>query len=134
MNERIKTELDILGKYFKKIEYIEEGQWVLIEEYLLPENMGWNQKEINACFQIPVAFPGAPPYGFYVPSGLLINENPPKTNYQDPSQNKPPFSADNWAFFSWVQELGWKPTDNPRTGSNILGFVRTFRNRFLEGI
>ncbi len=115
----------------EKVTYAEEGRWILIENYQLPHDLPWNRKKTNVCFQIPVAYPGTPPYGFYVPSGILYENNVPKS-YQEPAKNKPPFPPEKWGFFSWTQE-GWKATDDSQTGSNILSFVVTFKNRFLEG-
>ncbi len=131
MNDRIEKELALLKAFYPKVKYHSDGHWVLIEDYPIPSGSPWNHEKTNVCFQIPVAYPGAPPYGFYVPSGMLYHGETP-LNYREPANNKPPFSG-TWGVFSWAQGSGWHPTDNPDTGSNLLGFVRTFRNRFLEG-
>lgn len=132
MNARLEKELEILRSFYPKAVYVDDGQWVLIEDYPIPSDLPWNRQNTNACFQIPTAYPGTPPYGFYVPSGILYNGKAPNS-YQEPSKNRPPFPPDVWGFFSWRQESGWKATDDPHTGSNLLGFVRTFKARFLEG-
>lgn len=131
MNNRIEKELALLGFFYPKVTYIKDGQWVLIEDYPIPPGLPWNREKTNVCFQIPTAYPGAPPYGFYVPFGILCNGESP-LNYREPADNKPPFPG-VWGVFSWTQESGWHATDDPHTGSNLLNFVRTFGNRFLEG-
>ena len=131
MNNRIEEELTLLRTFYTKVTYIKDGQWVFIEDYPIPAGLPWNRQKTNVCFQIPTAYPGTPPYGFYVPSGILCDDKSPN-NYQDPANNKPPFPGE-WGFFSWTQESGWYATDDPRSGSNLLSFVRTFRDRFIEG-
>lgn len=133
MNSRIDKELVLLRAVYKKLTYIKDGQWILIEDYLIPTGLPWNRQKTNVCFQIPTAYPGTPPYGFYVPSGILYDGKPPN-NYQEPANNKPPFPSEIWGFFSWRQESGWRATDDPRTGSNLLSFIRTFIDRFREGM
>lgn len=130
MNNRIKEELDLLEKHFSKISYVEDGQWVLIEDYPVPGNLSWNRATTNICFQIPVEYPGKSPYGFYVPTGILCRGEAPGS-YKDVADNQPPFQG-QWGFFSWQTEE-WRPAANSIAGSNLLNYVRTFRNRFLEG-
>jgi len=132
LNARIEKELEVLRSFYPKAAYVDNGQWVLIEDYTIPSNLAWNRQNTKICFQVPTAYPGTPPYGFYVPSGILYNSKTPKS-YQEPAKNKPPFPPDVWGFFSWTQESGWKATDDPYTGSNLLGFVATFNDRFREG-
>jgi len=130
MNDRIKEEFELLGRHFK-VEYIEAGQWVKIKDYPIPSDLHWNRQTTDVCFQIPVGYPGTPPYGFYVLVGIQYDGSPPN-NYQEPAQNSPPFPG-VWRIFSWQQDSSWLPKADLRTGSNLLNFVRTFKDRFLEG-
>jgi hypothetical protein len=132
LDHRIEKELEILRSFYPKVTCVENGQWVLIEDYPIPPGLLWNREKTSVCFQIPVAYPGAPPYGFYVPSGILYEGRRPG-NYQEPSNNKPPVPPDIWGLFSWTQESEWKASDDPHRGSNLLDFVTTFKDRFLEG-
>lgn len=132
MNSRIEKELEILSSFYPKVTFIENGQWVLIEDYPIPLGLSWNRQQTNICFQIPLAYPGTPPYGFYVPVGILYEGSPPKNGYRESPDNKPPFPG-TWGFFSWQHDTGWRATSDPQTGSNLLNFVRTFKDRFLEG-
>lgn len=132
MNDRISKELDLLRKFFPKLEYVEDGQWVLIKDFTIPHNVQWNCQSINTCFQIPLGYPGTPPDGFYVPSGTNYKGDCPG-NYKEPAANSPPF-LDNWGFLSWHKEAGWKATSDLQSGSNLLNFVRTFTDRFAQGV
>ncbi|MGD0072452.1 MAG: E2/UBC family protein [Candidatus Bathyarchaeia archaeon] len=132
MNDRIKDELELLRRSYPTLEYVEAGQWVRIKNYEIPSGLGWNRQTTDVCFQIPAAYPGTPPYGFYVPAGILINATRPES-YQEPAQNKPPFEG-SWALFSWqVDSPVWLPKADFRAGSNLLNFVRTFKERFSGG-
>lgn len=130
MNDRIEEELALLKKSFPRVDYVEDGQWVLIEDYPIPGDLPWNRTETDVCFQIPIEYPGKPPYGFYVPSGILCSGEVPGS-YKDVADNRPPFPG-QWGFFSWQAEE-WCPVANLISGSNLLNYARMFRNRFLEG-
>lgn len=130
MNERIKEELNLLSRNYS-VEYNDSGQWVKISNYTIPEGNGWNRQTTDVCFQIPPGYPGTPPYGFYVSGGILCDGNTPNS-YQEPAQNSPAFQG-TWGFFSWQQDSSWLPKANLQAGSNLLNFVRTFRDRFAEG-
>lgn len=132
MNDRIEKELVLLRSFYSKLTYVDSGQWVLIEDYSIPSELSWNRQQTNVCFQIPPAYPGTPPYGFYVPIGILFGGNLPQNAYKESIDNKPPFEG-SWGFFSWQHHTGWYATSDLQTGSNLLNFVRTFRDRFLQG-
>lgn len=130
MEERIKKELELLRKRYPDLEYTEEGKWVRIPAYPLPE--GWNRSSTDVAFQIPVGYPGTPPYGIYTPAGILFRGHSPH-DYREPAPNKPPFSG-SWGIFSWRPDEGqWRATADPATGSNLLNWVIGFRNRFQAG-
>jgi len=133
VNDRIEKELTILRTFYPKVTYIKEGQWILIEDYSIPPGLLWNREKTNVCFQILVGYPGTPPYGFFVPSGILYDGKSPK-NYQESPNNKPPFPSEAWGFFSWAHDSDWKATDNPHSGSNLLSFARSFKDRFSQGV
>lgn len=130
MRERIEQELILLRKYFPHLEYKEDGQWVRIPAYPLPE--GWNRSETDTVFQIPTGYPGTRPYGIYTPSGLTY-QNARPDSYTDPAPTQPPF-AGTWAIFSWEPQDGqWRATADLLTGSNLLNWVLGFAVRFREG-
>ncbi len=128
MKERVDQELELLGKDYPSLEYREEGRWVRIPKYPLPTGV-WNLEETEVSFQIPEGYPGQPPYGFYVPDGLLVKATDRPPNNYGPAQT--PFPG-TWGKFSWAPE-NWRPSADVASGSNLLNFVRSFMERFLEG-
>lgn len=130
MRERIEQELALLRGRWPDLEYRPEGHWVRIPAYRLPP--GWNRTTTDVAFQIPVGYPGAPPYGFYTPAGLAWNGGG-LLNYVDPAPTQPPFGG-TWGVFSWQPaENEWRPTADPAAGSNLLNWVVGFGVRFREG-
>jgi hypothetical protein len=130
MQARIQQELPLLRQRWPAIEYIEAGHWLRIPAYPLPPN--WNRKESDVAFQVRVGYPGAPPYGIYVPVGILYNGLKP-ANYVEPASHPLPFEG-KWGVFSWLPNDGsWFPTADPRTGSNLVNWVIGFAQRFREG-
>ena len=130
MEERIEKELALFRQRYADLEYKEEGRWVRIPSYPLPE--GWNQSSTEVVFQIPIGFPGTPPYGIYAPAGLLFKGDRPN-NYTEPAPTGPPFPG-TWGIFSWTPDDGqWRPTADVVSGSNLLNWVMGFADRFREG-
>jgi hypothetical protein len=127
---RINDEITLLRSAFPDAEL--EGQWVLIKNYPVPPEPRWSQPIISVCFQVLIGYPGTPPYGFYVPKGLKCNDTSP-LRYTEVINTKPPFAGE-WGFFSWQHDNSWFATDKVETGSNLLNFARSFRDRFLEGV
>ncbi len=83
--------------------------------------------------QVPIGYPGSPPYGIYVPAGLTCDGRPPTNNYTFPANQQPPFPG-QWGIFSWQAVEGeWIPTADTRKGPNLLSFVLSFGDRFREG-
>lgn len=129
MEERIQQELALLRSRYPTLEYKDEGRWVRIPSYPLPA--GWNRSATDVAFQIPVGYPGTPPYGFYTPAGLLFGGEKP-SNYQEPAPTQPPFGG-TWGIFSWSPEGPWRATADLVSGSNLLNWVQGFADRFREG-
>jgi hypothetical protein len=130
MEERIIKELELLRTKYPDLQYKEDGCWILIPAYSLPE--GWNRPVTDIAFQIPVGYPGTPPYAFHTPVGLRFNGNKPN-KYQEPAQNVPPFTS-AWGTFSWTPDNGqWRATVDLAIGSNLLNCVIGFADRFKEG-
>lgn len=129
MEGRIDQELALLRQRFPEAEYNAEGRWIRIPAYSLPA--GWNRTSTQVAFQIPVGYPGTPPYGIYAPAGLTFQEAQPD-NYVVAS-NIPPFLG-TWWVFSWATEDGkWHAGVEPLKGSNLLNWVLGFGQRFREG-
>ena len=130
MQERIEAELALVRQRFPEVECLDEGCWFRVPSYPLPE--GWNRSETDVAFQIAPGYPGQPPYGFYVPSGILFQGDKPNS-YTEPASAQPPFEG-AWGFFSWAPVDGqWKPAVEVRQGSNLLNWVTGFGERFRDG-
>ncbi len=131
MGNRIDEEITLLRKYYPNLEHDENRRWVIIHDYPLPEDIPWNKKAIDVCFFIPNGYPGANPYGIYVPADLRYGDQPPN-NYKPSPENKPPFSG-NWGLISWTPVDKWNPSAEIQKGSNLLNYVLSFNDRFKEG-
>lgn len=130
INPRWQEELDLLRSKFPDLEFIEAGSWVRFGQLTRPE--GWQPAESYVAFQIPAAYPGTHPYGFYVPAGATCQGKAPGS-YSDSGDPRPPF-AGNWGKFSWQPEpTDWKPGGSALSGSNLLTWVRGIITRFEEG-
>lgn len=119
-----------LRRYYPVLDYHADGAWVRIPEYQLPG--GWIGTTTAVAFQIPLAVV-APPYGFYVPAGIQCGGKTPQNNYREPSEKQPPFGG-SWGMFSWQPvENQWVVAGNA-LGANLLSWVRSFAQRFGEGV
>lgn len=128
--DRITAELDLLRRVFPNVEF-KEG-WVRIPGIALPS--GWNRTETDVAFVISDAFPGAPPTGMFVQTGLRFKGNMPQS-YTEPAGTQPPFPG-AWGSFSWTiaEANDWRPGVSVEKGVNLLHWVRGFSQRFAEGI
>ena len=130
MQERIKAELALIQQALPDVDYRDEDRWVRVPSYPLPK--GWNRTATDVAFQVGEGYPGTPPYGFYVPSGIQFHGVNPD-DYTEPAANQPPFGG-TWGFFSWAPVDGlWQSTADAHRGSNLLHWVRGFADRFKEG-
>ena len=130
MEERIEAELALIRSRYPEAEYQREGHWLRIPSFGMPS--GWNRSATDVAFQIPKCYPGTPPYGIYVPSGLLFQGLRPD-NFTDPAPTQPPFPS-LWAIFSWAPSDGeWRATADIANGSNLINWTAGFGVRFREG-
>ena len=129
MDQRLLEELALIREWFPTVEFREAGRWFLVSAYPLPS--GWSRESTDVAFQANELHPAAPPYGFYVPTGLLYHGEVPE-NYTEPAKHSPPYEG-SWGVFSWASETEWLPRAPADKGSNLLDWVRSFRARFEEG-
>lgn len=129
MRERIEQELALLRQHYAEVDFVPEGMWIRISP--VRTGPGWGMDPVSVAFQVPTGFPGAPPYGFYVPVGLTHNGNPPQS-YNNQPPTRPPFEGE-WGMFSWAHDAGWRATSDIVTGSNLFNWSLSFRDRFREG-
>jgi hypothetical protein len=129
VEERVKIEIGMLRIRYPDLKISQDERWICVPSY--PLSTGWNPSLTDVAFQIPVGYPGTPPYGIYVPVGLLFQEKHPN-NYTEPAPSQPPFTG-KWGIFSW-QPGQWLPKADPVSGSNLLNWVMGFADRFREGV
>lgn len=129
MLQRLLEELALIRNQFADVEFREAERWFLVRAYPLPP--GWNRATTDVAFQANELHPVAPPYGFYVPAGLLYRGEAPK-DYSEPAQSAPPYEG-SWGLFSWTPDSEWLPRSPAEKGSNLLDWVRSFGARFDEG-
>lgn len=129
MTSRIEEELTLLRTRLPELLFVKDGNWVRLPKIPLPS--GWSSTPIDIVFQFPPAgYPETAFYGFYVPSGLRINDAVPQ-NFTDPAQAQPPFPDSTWAFFSGNPEP-WQPKAEIHAGSNVVTWTNSILNRFHE--
>jgi hypothetical protein len=132
MTERLKKELQLLRRYYPQTEWLDHGAggWGRIPDFPLPSGV-WNRDTTTVCFEVSPGYPGAAPYGFYVEAGLQIKTSGTRpNNYEEPVSI--PFPG-SWGKFSWAHDGTWRPTSDLLSGSNLLNFVETFKDRLREG-
>ena len=129
MIARVRDEIELLRARFPKLVFLEEGFWVRLPDISLPK--GWSSSPIDVVFQFPPAgYAENPFYGFYVPSGLRINDTTPQ-NFTDPAPAQPPFDDTKWAFFSGSPDP-WDPRPEVHAGSNVMTWTQSILDRFRE--
>jgi hypothetical protein len=131
VSDRIIAELSMVRQVYPGVDSAGDGSWLKLSAYALPP--GWNRSETEIAIQVPPAYPGVPPYGIYVPAGILFNGIRPQ-NYTEPASNQPPFGG-AWGLFSWqVVDGEWRPAAEAKDGTNLLTWIRGFAERFKEGV
>ncbi len=109
---------------------MEEGWWFRIPEFELEPAGHWTPPRADVVFQAPDGYPATPPYGIYVPAGLMFDGHPP--NNCTAASKPVPFQG-TWFVMSWTPEA-WRPTADVMSGPNLLSFVWSIRDRFREGV
>ena len=129
-DERLGLDIDLLRDHFPDLEYCHP--WVRLPARLMPK--GWEPHIADVALLIPEGYPGALPYGIYVPVGMRFNGQLPN-NYTEPAATQPPFDGE-WGVFSWTVESQeeWQVTTDVRKGANLLRWAQGFSVRFQEGI
>ncbi|MDO8655518.1 MAG: hypothetical protein Q7R48_03895 [bacterium] len=131
MIARIQEEIELLRARFPNLVFKEEGYWVRLPEIEI--SAPWAPNLIEIAFQFPPAgYPQNPFYGFFVPSGLLLNGATPQ-NFTDPAASPPPFDDVAWAFFSGNPDP-WDPRPAVHAGSNVVTWVQSIFDRFREHV
>ncbi len=129
MTERLQRDLALVSGRYPKMQFREEGLWILLPEYLVPG--GWKQSAYDVCFQVRPGYPDISPYGINVTPPPERSDGTALGSYVLHPDPKPPFAGE-WGRFSWEIE-GWRSTPDLISGSNLLNYVESIRKRFEEG-
>lgn len=129
-DSHLDIELDLVRRYYPIAEWHPQssGGWIRIPKYQLPAAI-WNADACDISFEVRPAYPGEAPYGFYVGEGLRVGGQKP-ANYEEPATT--PFPG-TWGKFSWSYDAAWTPRADVVSGSNLTTFIRSFRDRLMQG-
>ena len=126
MIDRVQAEIELVRSRYQTLEFREEDFWARIPDYPVPD--GWGREHAEIAFQVPRDIFGQQPYGFWVRPPLQIPGGGVPSNTSGPVSTG---FGEDWQQFSWAPD-GWKPGAEPRNGSNLLDFVRSFAQRLRE--
>jgi hypothetical protein len=126
MIERAEAEIALVRCRFPELEFRADDFWARIPAYPLPE--GWGCDTAEVAFQVPRDVLGQQPYGFWVRPPLTLPDGGAPTNASGPVATA---FGEGWQQFSWAPDV-WQPGADPRSGTNLLDFVRSFAHRLSE--
>jgi len=135
MRPRIEAELALLREQYGTVDHKEVGgeDWFRLPAYPLPP--GWclgsdPVDRVPIVFKVTATYPGTAPYAFLAPAGLNFNGDTPANTS---ASARAPFEG-AWMQFSWAHDGSWVATSDPHSGSNLLAWARSFRQRFQGGV
>jgi hypothetical protein len=126
MTDRVQAEVELVQSRYPTLEFREHDFWARIPDYPLP--VGWGRESAEIAFQVPRDILGLQPYGFWVRPPLQTPGGGVPNNTSGPVATG---FGEGWQQFSWAPEA-WRPGAEPRNGSNLLDFVRSFAQRLRE--
>ncbi len=124
--DRIEQELELVRAVVPGLQ-LHGKDWGLLPGQKLPEK--WAPSTCDIAFQIPNGYPGAQPYGIFVPATITFNGTAPRKFTASAPQC--PFPG-KWGLLSWQPE-SWKPGATPTSGTNLVNWILSFAKRFQEG-
>jgi len=133
MRARLAEEVAHARPFYSDLEHVEHDgvDWFCVPKYRFPPGWRIGDNEIDSApivFKLVSTYPEGEPYGFAAPAGINFKGQAPGN---PGSPVSPPFKG-NWQHFSWAPE-SWSPSANPREGSNLLAWIRSFAHRLAEG-
>jgi hypothetical protein len=133
MRARLAEEVAHAREYYPALEHVEHGgaDWFRLPVYPFPTGWRIGEKDIDSApiaFKLVPTYPQGEPYGFVAPAGINFKGQVPGS---PGSAVSPPFEG-GWQHFSWAPD-GWFPGADPRAGSNLLAWIRSFKQRLGEG-
>jgi hypothetical protein len=126
MIDRIHAELERVRTRFPTLEFREQDFWARIPDYPVPPD--WGRETTEVAFQVPRDLFGTQPYAFWVRPPLTTPSGAAPGNTSGPVSTG---FGEGFQQFSWAPQV-WQPGAQPRDGSNLLDFVRSFAQRLGE--
>ncbi len=132
---RVQEEFNLLLKHYPDAQIMEEGgqAWIYIPAYPLPENWHLGEMQVQTCrlcCVLGAGYPEGTPYAFLTPPDLRFRGQTPSNTTLAPFK---PFGHE-WMQFSWSPDEQWMPSAEIEKGSNLVRWVASFRQRFMEGL
>src|SRR2546426_904573 len=109
MHERVRQEIELLGKQFPELRHGDQLDWVLIPELVLPVGR-FNKASKKVFFKTPAGYPKPGREIFFVDSVLRLKNgaNAPAFNLGSQSSSGPAPIEGQWGWFSWHPQ-NWRP-------------------------
>ncbi len=126
MTDRVRAELELIRTRFPDVEFQEASHWARVRSYPVPGD--WGVEHVEIAFRVPPGLPGEQPYGFWVRPPLTLPGGGNPTDATGPIETG---FGSGWQQFSWAPEV-WQPGAEPRQGTNMLDWVRSFADRLAE--
>lgn len=127
MRERIKRELELVGRRFGGLEIGPTGDWFIVKS--LPLGTGWSKCESRVLVLLPGGYPTTPPDNFYTDSELRLANGGVPGNASSEQQA----AGSTWMLFSYHIEISdWLPAPEPEDGHNLLTFLEGVLKRLRE--
>lgn len=124
MFQRIIDEVDRLRKKFPDIGVGEQGNWLLVPRFPLPEGR-FEQDQTPLLIVIPPGYPNTGPDNFFVRQDLRLigGSTPPAFNQNSNSSSGPAPVEGSWGWFSWHPHA-WRPSAQIEKGDNLETYLR----------
>lgn len=125
--ERLRLEEQILAEVFPTARLDPATNTVTLPGYRLPT--GWSHESTDVLIGFPSNYPGGCPDNVCARPDLRLADGSQPGNTQGVQIQ----AGREWLQFSWhIDPAGWKPTADPRQGSNLATYLLGALGRFDE--
>ena len=131
---RVYREALLLARQFGVVDYDEEdGQWVRIPDFPLPE--GWGQPVTELLLVLPAGYPHVPPNGFFIDRRLRIQMGHRIDHYFEERSEYNPLAGKGWAWFCiHLDRHAWRPTADVLRGDNLVKLAMLIRAILTDAV
>jgi hypothetical protein len=131
---RVYQEALLLARQFGVVDYDEEdGQWVRIPEFPLPE--GWGRPVTELLLVLPSGYPHMPPNGFFIDRHLRTQSGHRIDHCFEERGEYNPYAAKGWAWFCiHLDRQAWRPTGDILHGDNLVKLAMLIRAILTDAV